>query len=71
MTIQKKLGQSRRDFTAIYECEHCGETRKGGGYDDAYFHQEVIPNMECEKCGKKAPKDYVPQATRYPEGFQV
>ena len=54
MRIQKKLDQYRRDFTAIYECEHCGATHKGSGYDDAYFHQNVIPAMTCAACGKAA-----------------
>ena len=71
MKIKKKLDQHRRDFTAIYECEHCGHTEERSGYDDAYFHKEVIPDMECGKCGKKASDDYQPQATRYPEGYQV
>ena len=71
MKIQKIISQSRRDFTAIYECEHCGHTEKNYGYDDAYFHKEVIPNKKCEKCGKKASKDYRPLATKYPEGYHV
>jgi ribosomal protein L37AE/L43A len=32
MKVQKILSQHRRDFQAIYECEHCGQTSKGGGY---------------------------------------
>ena len=53
MFIKKILSQHRRDFTALYECEHCGETEKSGGYDDSYYHNKVIPNMECTKCKKK------------------
>ena len=71
MQIKKIISQHRRDFTAIYECEHCGETKEGSGYDDAYFHQEVIPAMVCGKCGKKADKNYKALRTKYPEGFQV
>jgi hypothetical protein len=71
MKIQKITEQSRRDFHAIYECEHCGETREGGGYDDANFHQNVIPLMTCDLCGKSAGDDYRPLTTRYPEGMQV
>jgi len=67
MKIKKIISQSRRDFRAIYECEHCGETIEGFGYDDANFHQNVIPNMKCKKCDKKAPVDYRPLATKYPE----
>ena len=71
MKIQKIISQSRRDFQVIYECEHCGHTEKNYGYDDTYFHQEVIPNKKCAKCGKKASKDYRPLTTKYPEGYQV
>ena len=52
MKIQRIESQSRRDFYAIYECEGCGETRRGSGYDDTNFHQNVIPAMECGGCGK-------------------
>ena len=68
MKITKILSQSRRDFTAIYECEHCGHTYEDSGYDDSYFHQQVIPNKKCPKCSKIAPEDYRPLATKYPDG---
>ena len=71
MKIQKILTQHRRDFTAVYECEHCGHTYTAGGYDDANFHQNVIPNKECPECEEKAPTDHRPLTTKYPEGFQV
>lgn len=54
MKIKNIVSQSRRDFTAIYECEHCGAKFEGSGYDDDFFHQTVIPNMPCRVCGKKA-----------------
>ena len=54
MKIQKKLRQYRRDFDAIYECEHCGATSNGDGYHDAFFHQNVIPNMTCLVCKKSS-----------------
>lgn len=50
MRIQSKVRQHRRDFTAVYVCEHCGATKTDSGYDDAYFHQTVIPGMRCEAC---------------------
>mgnify|MGYP003083379963 FL=1 len=56
MKIKKIISQHRRDFQAVYECEHCGYTVKSYGYDDEYFHNEVIPNKVCPKCGKKADK---------------
>ena len=71
MFIKKMLHQNRRDFTALFECEYCGETVKLGGYDDANFHNNVIPAMVCPKCGKKADDNYVPRETKYPEGFQI
>lgn len=71
MKIKTIESQSRRDFYAIYECEHCGHTKRGSGYDDDNFHRNVIPAMKCEKCGKKAPEDYRPLTTKYPEGMTV
>jgi hypothetical protein len=56
MRIQKRIDQNRRDFTAIYECEACGATKRGYGYDDANFHENVIPNMVCESCGATSGK---------------
>ena len=71
MHIKEILSQHRRDFQAVYECEHCGHTEKGGGYDDAYFHENVIPAKKCSKCGKKAGEGYIPQETKYPEGYRI
>ena len=71
MKIQRIVSQYRRDFHAIYECEHCGATETGSGYDDALFHYQVIPSMKCESCGQTAMDDYEPRATKYPEGRQV
>ena len=52
MHIKKKISQSRRDFQAIYACEHCGYEEESYGYDDYNFHANVIPKMECKKCTK-------------------
>jgi transcription elongation factor Elf1 len=71
MKIKKIVSQSRRDFTAIFECEHCGHTEKGYGYDDANYHNNVIPKMTCSVCGKGASDDYMPLTTKYPEGYVV
>ncbi|MCK4500735.1 hypothetical protein KAU11_09555 [Candidatus Babeliales bacterium] len=71
MKIQKITSQNRRDFHAIYECEHCGHTKEMSGYDDANFHQNVIPNMTCGECGKKAGDDYRPLTTKYPAGHVI
>lgn len=71
MRIKEIKSQYRRDFTAIYECEHCGHTSKGYGYDDENFHKNVIPKMTCEKCGEKADDNYRPLTTKYPDGVEV
>lgn len=71
MKIKIIKSQYRRDMQCIYECEHCGNQEDGYGYDDSYFHSEVIPNMICKKCGKKADTDYRPLATKYPDEKNV
>jgi hypothetical protein len=71
MRICRIVSQSRRDFVADYECEHCGTISRGSGYDDANFHQNVIPRMECKTCGKTASSDYRPLTTKYPEDMEV
>ena len=71
MKIKKITSQHRRDFTAVYECEHCGLEKVGSGYDDANYHNNVIPNMKCLVCGKSAGDDYRPLTTKYPEGMQI
>lgn len=52
MRIKTIVDRNRRDFTAVYECESCKRTKKDYGYDDANFHNNVIPAMKCEGCGK-------------------
>ncbi|MFA5543285.1 MAG: hypothetical protein WDA47_05890 [Bacilli bacterium] len=71
MKIKEILSQHRRDFIAIYVCEHCGYEEESDGYDDENFHRNVIPNMMCKKCGEKANENYRPLATKYPEGFHI
>jgi len=67
MRIKEITDQSRRDFNAIYECEHCHAVVAGNGYDDANFHRNVIPAMKCKKCGKTADPNYRPLAPKYSE----
>ena len=53
MKIIEITSQNRRDFWADMECENCGHIEKHvSGYDDRNFHDNVIPKMECKKCGK-------------------
>ena len=65
MRIKEIVNQHRRDFTAIYECEHCGHEEKGSGYDDSYFHRTVIPKRKCGSCGKAAGENYRALTTKY------
>ena len=71
MFIKKILSQHRRDFTAIYECGHCGHTCESTGYDDKYYHHSVVPNLTCPKCGKSGEDNYRPLTTKYSEGYQI
>lgn len=71
MRIQKIVCQHRRDFQAVYECEHCGATQTGKGYDDSNFHNTVVPQMKCKQCGKQAPDGYRPLTTKYPDWVVV
>ncbi len=71
MKIKNIISQNRRDFTAIYVCEHCGAEKEGYGYDDGGFHQNVIPKMKCPKCGMTSDSDYTPQATKYPDSAVI
>lgn len=65
MRIKRIVSQHRRDFHALYECEHCGATREGTGYDDSYFHEEVVPKMKCKECGKVAGDEYRALSPKY------
>ena len=71
MKIKEIKSQHRRDFIAVYECEHCGFKVEGGGYDDTNFHQNVIPKMKCKECGETASDNYRPLATKYDDSETV
>ena len=68
MKIEEIIYQNRRDFKAVYKCEHCGNEETLFGYDDTNFHKNVVPNMKCKKCGKISPENYRPLKTKYPDG---
>lgn len=58
MRLIKKLDKVNRDFQGVYECETCHGVRIDEGldsYDDANFHENVIPEMPCYLCDKEAP----------------
>ena len=71
MKIKEITYQSRRDFRAIFVCEDCGFEEERWGYDDRNFHENVIPDMECPKCGKKAMANYRPLATKYSDDVVI
>jgi hypothetical protein len=75
MKIDKLVSQHRRDFVAVMKCEFCAHKEmNNSGYDDRYYHDNVIPDMKCEKCGESTNSkggiiDNTP--TKYPEGLQI
>ncbi len=71
MKIKKILTQSRRDFTALFECEACGVEDERKGYDDTNFHNNVIPTFSCGACGVKGDPDYRPLRPKYSDGIVV
>jgi hypothetical protein len=77
MKLIEIIAQSRRDFQGKYECEFCGHIDTDNGldsYDDRYYHDEVIPNTKCRKCGESTLSgggSPTCTETRYPEGFQI
>jgi transcription elongation factor Elf1 len=76
LRIKKITSQHRRDFSAIYECEGCGNVEiSDGGYDDRYYHDNVIPNMKCGSCGKSRNDLGIKAAeetqTKYPSWMSV
>lgn len=72
MKIDKITSQHRRDFTAVLVCEHCGAFEDlETGYDDHFYHANVIPSMVCKTCGKAAPEDHRPLAPKYAEGAVI
>jgi C4-type Zn-finger protein len=57
MKLNRVLWQMRNDFQGEYKCEFCGaiETDESAdSYMDAYYFENVIPNMFCKKCGKNS-----------------
>lgn len=75
MEITKITSQIRRDFTDEMVCESCGSKEINNcGYDDRYYHEVVIPNMKCGKCGESTISSnniIEPKQTKYPDGLQI
>lgn len=52
MEILEITDQYGRDLYGKLKCEHCGSVEKlSGGYDDAYWHNNVLPARHCSNCG--------------------
>lgn len=52
MKIQKITFECGNDFSAIMQCEHCGNTQSNSsGYHDNHYHTQVIPALHCAACG--------------------
>ena len=61
MKIKSIISSHRNDFTAYMFCEHCGETQKlNTGYNDANYHDNVIPAMVCPSCRRRRDGEVVP-----------
>lgn len=73
MKIEKFTHRNRRDFKALFACDNkgCDHKEESWGYDDMNFHQNVVPQMKCKKCGRTSPKKEAQQQPRYPEGLQL
>jgi len=72
MHIKHMISQHRRDFRAVFKCEHCEFEEERSGYDDTYFHQKVIPTIKCLQCGKTADiEKFRAMATKYPDGAEL
>ena len=75
MKIVEITYQYRRDFYADFECEGCGHViHHMKGYDDRFFHDEVVPGMVCVKYGKSRNDLGIAGErveTKYPDGYQV
>lgn len=71
MRIKQIVSQHRRDFTAVFECEHCGAQYPQAGYDDRNFHETVVPALLCRYCGRKAPETYRALSPEYPDSEVV
>ena len=62
MQIKEITFEMGNDFHAVMECEHCGHTRRNkSGYNDAYYHEHVIPAMKCVACGKSTMSTTTPK----------
>ena len=53
MKIKMVTFKHGNDFAATLECEHCQNLQElHTGYNDNYYHENVLPEISCKKCGK-------------------
>jgi len=74
MKIKEITSQHRRDFHAIVVCEGCNHEQTISGYDDRNYHDNVVPNIKCKKCGETTlslGKVVEKVETKYEEGYQI
>lgn len=71
MEIKNITYRDGRDFKAIFQCEHCGYEIEEWRYNDKNYHENVIPNMKCPECRKRADRNYHPLAKKYPGWMEV
>ena len=46
MKIKEILSQNRRDFQAIFVCEHCGYEYKTSGYDSEHLGTKYAEGVD-------------------------
>lgn len=54
--VYEKKGDS---FWGLYECQYCGYTFEGGGDDNLYYYNNVVPKIVCPKCKKDSFDDKI------------
>ena len=40
------------DYDGEFECQYCGNIEKHLGHDISFFYTYMLPDWECEVCGK-------------------
>lgn len=58
MRIERITWQHHNDYVADMVCEHCAAKDVDKcGYNDANYHNNVIPRFYCQSCGKNRAGD--------------
>lgn len=49
-----------RTFSATLRCEFClHEQKLCTGFDSDYYHDVIIPNIQCQKCEKQSKHTHI------------